>query len=360
MGATGDQPNATAAAPPTVTVDELQHLVGQRFPGGSYRVAHWEHVLLYDVVERPVPTDGAVHPIGLFHVPLAACGWTYQEIFDRCRAESAEAVRAGEYRWEIFAPMYEERDYDVAGEFTAVERKQGRRGGTFDKVTFRLHLTERDSGRIVAHVTNSWLFLRSPATQAGAPAGSAGAPSLRSPATQADAPAGSAGAPPAYPHGHRDARGAGSLPDIVVTTTPADLAVGDHLPEWRLDAVSPERMRLLAAILRDPNPIHWDRAEVARRGLGDRLINQGPTNVGYVCNALLGIGGPDALRDLTVRFSANVFDGDTVVAGGVVTAVDERNGERLATCDVWLDRGDGTRAVEGTAVLSAPIATNGV
>jgi acyl dehydratase len=132
----------------------------------------------------------------------------------------------------------------------------------------------------------------------------------------------------------------------------ATIRVGDTVPEWHLSQVSESRMRLLAAILRDPNPIHWDRNEVAQRGLGDRLINQGPTNVGYLCNALLAWTGHDSLRSLTVRFTSNVFDGDQVVATGVVTAVDRSGGEPLATCDVWLDRGDGTRAVEGIAVVA--------
>ena len=105
---------------------------------------------------------------------------------------------------------------------------------------------------------------------------------------------------------------------------------GDVVPSWHLESVSPARMRLLAAILRDPNPIHWDRAEVAARGLGDRLINQGPTNVGYVCNAVIAWAGPAALRSLNVRFTANVFDDDAVTAGGVVTAVDESDDARHA------------------------------
>lgn len=132
------------------------------------------------------------------------------------------------------------------------------------------------------------------------------------------------------------------------------VAVGDEIRPWRLARVTPERMMLLAAVLRDPNPIHWDRAEVARRGLGDRLINQGPTNVGYVCNALAQWAGPEALRSLTVRFTSNVFDDDEVVASGRVTHVDERDDEVLVTCDVWLDRGDGTRAVAGTATVAFP------
>ena len=132
------------------------------------------------------------------------------------------------------------------------------------------------------------------------------------------------------------------------------IGVGARIPEWRLDAVSPEKMKVFAAIARDPNPIHWDRREVARRGLGERLINQGPVNLGYVINMLLAWAGPASLRDLAVRFTANVFDGDSVVAGGAVTAVRERDGERLADCEVWLDRGDGTRAVAGTATVVLP------
>lgn len=133
-----------------------------------------------------------------------------------------------------------------------------------------------------------------------------------------------------------------------------DVRVGSPLPAWSLGSVSAEKMKIFAAIARDPNPIHWDRAAVAERGLGDRLINQGPANLGYVVNMVLAWAGPTSLRALAVRFTANVFAGDTVVAGGTVTAIREEQGELLADCDVWLDRGDGTRALAGSAVVALP------
>lgn len=142
------------------SAEAMQSIVGTRFPGGTYTVARWENVLLHDVVEMEPSPDGLVHPIGLFHIPLAACGLTYAEIFERCHAESDEAVRAGEYTWEIVEPLREGRTYDVSGEFTAAERKRGR-SGEFDKVSFRLELTDRQHGGVAARVTNSWLFLRS-------------------------------------------------------------------------------------------------------------------------------------------------------------------------------------------------------
>jgi len=128
--------------------------------------------------------------------------------------------------------------------------------------------------------------------------------------------------------------------------------VGAPLPEWTLDSVNPDKMRVFAAIARDPNPIHWDHGEVAKRGLGERTINQGPTNLGYIVNMLLAWAGPATLRELVVRFTANVFERDRVVAGGIVTAVRRVGNERLVDCDVWLDRGDGTRAVAGTATVA--------
>ena len=125
------------------------------------------------------------------------------------------------------------------------------------------------------------------------------------------------------------------------------MKAGDTLGPATFHA-SGDKMKIYAALLRDPNPIHWDADEVAARGLGRRLINQGPVNLGYVTNLLAdACGGPDAIARLTVRFGENVREGDEVVAHGVVTG---RDGD-LATIDVWLELPDGTRAVDGTAVV---------
>ena len=130
------------------------------------------------------------------------------------------------------------------------------------------------------------------------------------------------------------------------------LEKGTPLPEWRLDVVAPAAMKVYAAITRDPSPIHWDRREVAKRGLGDRLVNQGPLNLGYVINMLHQWAGPESLRSLQIRFCAPVHEGDAVTAGGVVTSVRWEQTGWLVDCDVWLVRDDGTRAVTGTATVA--------
>lgn len=114
-------------------------------------------------------------------------------------------------------------------------------------------------------------------------------------------------------------------------------AVGTRLPELEVPAVSAEKMKTMAALLADPTPIHFDPAAVAAAGLGDRPVNQGPLNVGYVMNLLARFaGGHERLRRIRVRFMGTVFAGDRLVAGGVVTGVREEGGTRLVDCDVTL------------------------
>ena len=128
---------------------------------------------------------------------------------------------------------------------------------------------------------------------------------------------------------------------------------GDEIPPWTMESVDPARMRTMAAILRDPYPVHWDRNANAALGLGGRVINQGPLNLGYIVNMLLVWSGPSSVRRLTVSFGAPVLDGDRVTAGGRVESIRVTNGERRAECAVWHDR-DRVHVVDGTAVVALP------
>ncbi len=135
-----------------------------------------------------------------------------------------------------------------------------------------------------------------------------------------------------------------------------DVTVGTEIPPFVVDPVSIAEMKTMAALLRDPNPIHWDPRSTIALGMGPRTVNQGPMNMAYVMNALIfwAGGDPSRLRAIKLRFMANVFDGNRVEAGGTVTAVREVGGERLADCEVWLDVTGGSRALVGTATVALP------
>jgi acyl dehydratase len=132
-------------------------------------------------------------------------------------------------------------------------------------------------------------------------------------------------------------------------------AVGDAVPPLRVTDVSADRIKIMALILRDPNPIHFDIDAVRAAGLGDREVNQGGVTMGYVINMLAAwTGSRAAVRTIDCRFSANVFAGDEVRIGGTVTAVRAVGSEHLVDCEVWADREDGTRAVGGRATVAFP------
>jgi len=145
-----------------VTEQELQALVGYRFPGGTVSIAHWENVLLSDVMGVPPLPDGLVHPAALFHVTVAGGGLGIGDIFSLFRAESDEAVRGGEFHWRFEDQLREDTPYDASGEGGAVERKESRKLGPMDAVTFLFQLRDPASGELVAEARPTWLFLRTP------------------------------------------------------------------------------------------------------------------------------------------------------------------------------------------------------
>lgn len=135
---------------------------------------------------------------------------------------------------------------------------------------------------------------------------------------------------------------------------PHTYAVGDPVPEWVMPEVSAQRMRTMAALLRDPNPLHWDREAVAALplNLGKRTINQGPLGLGYIVNMLHAWAGPGCIRRIVMRFPQVVLDGEEVTARGVITALRQQSATHIADCNVWLEHAERGILLEGTASVT--------
>lgn len=135
-------------------------------------------------------------------------------------------------------------------------------------------------------------------------------------------------------------------------------AVGESIPAIRVDSVDADKIKIMALILRDPNPIHFDLDAVREAGLGDRLVNQGGVTMAYIVNMLTAWTGSRAsIRAINCRFNANVFVGDSVEIGGTVIGVQEADDETLVECEVWARRGGAADAdvppvVGGTATVA--------
>jgi len=132
------------------------------------------------------------------------------------------------------------------------------------------------------------------------------------------------------------------------------VAVGDTIPPFRMARVTPERMKTVAAIFRDPTSLHWDREATRAIGFDGRLLNQSPINLGYAINMLIDWAGPTCVRRVRAQFPQPVFDGDSVCAGGTVVALAREGNETIAECEVWLDRQDGVRNRAARAWVALP------
>ncbi len=285
-----------------MTDDEFAELTEARFSGPGRAVEHWENWLLTDCTQRPPMPDGLLHPVILFHLPIQAAPTSIAELFALGGVDgSAGTVGLLGYDWEYLAPMREGIVFAGSGGVVSAERFRDEDGElTHDDVAFSIELTDPD-GVVVARITNHWRFRRVDGVTGGRP-------------------------------GRRSGQGE-TIPGLVV----------DH--------VGVDRMKTMAALLRDPYPVHWDPVALAAAGLGDRPINQGPLNVSYIANMLMAWAGESALRRITVAFHGVVRDGDSVAAGGTVDETVDIDGERRHRCTVWLDRGE-QRLVSGTAEVA--------
>jgi hypothetical protein len=121
-------------------VEEITALAGHEFPGGTYKVEHWENFLLTGCTGAELLPNGMVHPVALFHVPMMGAKTSIAEMFELGQAESDLSVIPEYYDWEIFEPLIEEVTYDITGKIVAAERRQNDHGQTYDWLLFSFEI----------------------------------------------------------------------------------------------------------------------------------------------------------------------------------------------------------------------------
>jgi len=144
---------------PVPPLEEITALLDHRFPGGEYTVAHWENALLTECTGAELLPDGRVHPVALFHLPIAGAGTSIAEMFALGQAESDLSIMIESYDWELLAPLYEDVRYRIAGGVTAADRRRNGAGQLYDRIQF--HFEVRDPlGAVAARTAITWHYTR--------------------------------------------------------------------------------------------------------------------------------------------------------------------------------------------------------
>jgi acyl dehydratase len=140
----------------------------------------------------------------------------------------------------------------------------------------------------------------------------------------------------------------------MTTATPTydKLAVGDEAPPLVVESLTRTNFVRYAGASGDFNPMHTDETVATSVG-NPSVFGHGMLTAGLMARVVKDWFGPEALRRFQVRFSKQVWPGDTLTCTATVTGKREENGERLVDLSCAVTNQDGVEVLSGTATASA-------
>ena len=130
----------------------------------------------------------------------------------------------------------------------------------------------------------------------------------------------------------------------------ADLSVGDAAPALTVPNLARTNFVRYAGASGDFNPMHHDDTIATKSG-NPSVFGHGMLTCGLMARVVKDWFGPESLRKYWVRFSKQVWPGDTLTFDAKVTAIDASAG----TVDLALTatNQDGVVVMTGTATAAA-------
>jgi acyl dehydratase len=134
-------------------------------------------------------------------------------------------------------------------------------------------------------------------------------------------------------------------------TAVQDITVGTALPPLKINPISRTTLALFAGASGDHNPMHID-IDVAKAAGLDDVFAHGMLSMAYLGRLLTNWVDPQAIRSYRVRFAAITLLHAEPTATGMITAIDQVDGERRATLNLTVTLDDGTVTLTGDAVVA--------
>jgi peroxisomal enoyl-CoA hydratase 2 len=131
-----------------------------------------------------------------------------------------------------------------------------------------------------------------------------------------------------------------------------DLSVGDEAPPLVLADISRTNFVRYAGASGDFNPMHHDDTIATSVG-NPSVFGHGMLTAGLMARVVKDWFGPEALRRYQVRFSKQVWPGDTLTFTAKVVGKREDGGEKLVDLELATTNQDGVEVLTGTATAAA-------
>ena len=132
---------------------------------------------------------------------------------------------------------------------------------------------------------------------------------------------------------------------------PVALVEGDEAPELTVGPLTRTDIVRYAGAGGDFNPIHHDE-EFARSARMPTVFAMGLMHGGMLGGVVARWLGRANVRSYQIRFTGQVWPGDTLRFTGRVERIYEADGERRAECSLRVTRQTGDDAIHATAVAT--------
>lgn len=127
------------------------------------------------------------------------------------------------------------------------------------------------------------------------------------------------------------------------------LKVGDEHSETVVENLSRTQIVQYAGASGDYNPLHSDEVYTTQVAGYPSVFAHGMLTMGLTGKMLTNYVGDGRLTRFGVRFTNQVWPGDTLTAKAMVTAVREEGGQKLADLTLSTVNQDGKEVVSGSA-----------
>jgi acyl dehydratase len=137
---------------------------------------------------------------------------------------------------------------------------------------------------------------------------------------------------------------------MTTATAPSydSLQVGDEAPPLVVEDLTRTHFVRYAGASGDFNPMHHDDTMATKVG-NPSVFGHGMLTAGLQARVVKDWFGPEALRRFQVRFSKQVWPGDTITFTAKVTAKRDEDGEHLVDLETTATNQDGVEVLTGTA-----------
>lgn len=127
------------------------------------------------------------------------------------------------------------------------------------------------------------------------------------------------------------------------------LKVGDRHSERVVEDLTRTQIVQYAGASGDYNPLHTDEVYAVRSAGYPSVFAHGMLTMGLTGKMLTNYVGDGRLAKFGVRFTNQVWPGDTLTCEAIVVAIREEGGRKLVDLTVSTTNQDGVQVVSGTA-----------